>query len=414
MSRKSLKFCVNICIVIMLVSVSAVAQTTQEKIEQMRIRRTELEKQVKASEELLTSTDKDINSKVNSLSTLSAQLAERRKLFENTKNDIQTLSRDSLRLEKQLGVLRSEYDLCKKRYAQACRFFQHQSHSFNGVLFLFSADNFKQLSRRFRYIKEYSGSVESLAEEIRDKQIQITDKQQEIAALKSEKRALRAVQSEMERQLTVQETTQRRIITDLRSKSSSLKEDIAKRQKEMNSLSKEIDNQIAQALKEETEREAARKTTETQTQTLRRQEKETKLTGSFEGNKGRLPMPIAGSYLVVGNFGLQNVAGMKEIKLNNLGIDIQGEKGAKARSVFDGTVTAIFQQGKGLIGVLVRHGEYISVYCNLSEVNVKKGDNLKTKEIIGAIQSDDTGRALLHFELRKQAAKLNPNDWLDN
>ena len=97
MSRKSLKFCVNICIVIMLVSVSAVAQTTQEKIEQMRIRRTELEKQVKASEELLTSTDKDINSKVNSLSTLSAQLAERRKLFENTKNDIQTLSRDSLR-----------------------------------------------------------------------------------------------------------------------------------------------------------------------------------------------------------------------------------------------------------------------------------------------------------------------------
>ena len=164
MSRKSLKFCVNICIVIMLVSVSAVAQTTQEKIEQMRIRRTELEKQVKASEELLTSTDKDINSKVNSLSTLSAQLAERRKLFENTKNDIQTLSRDSLRLEKQLGVLRSEYDLCKKRYAQACRFFQHQSHSFNGVLFLFSADNFKQLSRRFRYIKEYSGSVESLAE----------------------------------------------------------------------------------------------------------------------------------------------------------------------------------------------------------------------------------------------------------
>lgn len=398
----------------MLVSVSAVAQTTQEKIEQMRIRRTELEKQVKASEELLTSTDKDINSKVNSLSTLSAQLAERRKLFENTKNDIQTLSRDSLRLEKQLGVLRSEYDLCKKRYAQACRFFQHQSHSFNGVLFLFSADNFKQLSRRFRYIKEYSGSVESLAEEIRDKQIQITDKQQEIAALKSEKIALRALQSEMERQLTVQETTQRRIITDLRSKSSSLKEDIAKRQKEMNSLSKEIDNQIAQALKEETEREAARKTTETQTQTLRRQEKETKLTGSFEGNKGRLPMPIAGSYLVVGNFGLQNVAGMKEIKLNNLGIDIQGEKGAKARSVFDGTVTAIFQQGKGLIGVLVRHGEYISVYCNLSEVNVKKGDNLKTKEIIGAIQSDDTGRALLHFELRKQAAKLNPNDWLDN
>lgn len=414
MSRNILKICLNACLVLFFIMSSTIAQTTQEKIEQMRIRRTELEKQVKASEELLTLTDRDISSKVNSLSLISAQLYERRKLLESTKKDIQTLTQDSVKLEKQLIVLQDEYELCKNRYAQACRFFQHQSHSFNSVMFLFAADNFKQLTRRFRYIKEYSGSVENLAEEIVRKQVQITDKQQEIAVLKEEKIALKISQSVIESQLATQEVFQQKIISDLRSKSSSLKNDIAKRQKEMNSLSQEIDRQIAQALKEELEREEAIQKTETHTQTLRRQEKDIKLTGSFENNKGRLPMPITGPYLIVGNFGLHNVAGMKEIKLTNLGIDIQGEKEAKARSVFDGIVTAVFQQGKGLIGVLIRHGEYISVYCNFSRVGVKKGDNIKTKEIIGDIQLDETGRTLLHFELRKETTKLNPSDWLEN
>ena len=96
----------------------------------------------------------------------------------------------------------------------------------------------------------------------------------------------------------------------------------------------------------------------------------------------------------------------------DLGIDIQGTEGSQARVIFNGVVTTVFQQGKGQIGVLVRHGKYISVYCNLSEIAVKKGDELKTGDIIGNIHKSDNGQRILHFQLHKETAKLNPMDWL--
>ena len=103
------------------------------------------------------------------------------------------------------------------------------------------------------------------------------------------------------------------------------------------------------------------------------------------------------------------IKGLKDIRL---GIDIQGNRGAQARAVYDGTVSTVFQQGKGQIGVLVRHGSYISVYCNLCATRVAKGDNVKTGDIIGDIAQDADGRTILHFQLHKESTKLNPSDWL--
>ena len=170
----------------------------------------------------------------------------------------------------------------------------------------------------------------------------------------------------------------------------------------MNELSKEIERQIQLAIKEEQDRNRQ----------MNLPEEDIKLSGSFENNKGKLPMPITGAYLVVGEYGVQNVAGLKDVKQNNLGIDIQGNEGAQARSVFDGTVSSIFQQGKGQIGVLIRHGSYISVYCNLSDTRLKKGDKVKTSDIVGNIQTSEDGTPVLHFQLHKESTRLNPSDWL--
>ena len=167
-------------------------------------------------------------------------------------------------------------------------------------------------------------------------------------------------------------------------------------------VQKEIDRQIQLAIKEE--KETVRQPDQPQV--------DVKLSGSFESNKGKLPMPITGAYLVVGEYGVQNVAGLKDVKQNNLGIDIQGQDGAQARAVFDGTVSSIFQQGKGQIGVLIRHGSYISVYCNLSETRLKKGDTVKTSDIVGDIQTSEDGTPVLHFQLHKESTRLNPSDWL--
>ena len=136
-----------------------------------------------------------------------------------------------------------------------------------------------------------------------------------------------------------------------------------------------------------------------------------RLSSIFTQNKGRLPVPITGPYVIVGHFGQYQVKGLRNVRLDNKGIDIKGKDGAQARAIFDGEVSAIFQYN-GLSNVLIRHGSYISVYCNLSSVLVKKGSVLKARDIIGPVNTDKDGNTVLHFQLRKETEKLNPELWL--
>lgn len=396
----------RILVVYMLISLCVVSPYAQTNalIEQMQKERAAIEQQISESEKLLAGTEGDIATQVANLNTISALLKERKKLLEQTKKDIRSLNAQTLKLETEIKQLQSEYDECSNRYADACRFYQHQQVSFNPITFLFSSSTFKQLTRRMRYIGEYSSSLESLAVEIKEKQDTLKSKKVQIELAREEKLILQKEQQKNEAAVAAEEKSQRAIVNKLKSKRTALKREIQSQQKKITELNKEIDRQIQLAIKEQQK--------ETQTGGAIKVEEDIKLTGSFESNKGKLPIPITGSYLIVGNYGVQNVAGMKDVKINNLGIDIQGTEGSQARVIFNGVVTTVFQQGKGQIGVLVRHGKYISVYCNLSEIAVKKGDELKTGDIIGNIHKSDNGQRILHFQLHKETAKLNPMDWL--
>ena len=395
----------RILVVYMLISLCVVSYAqTNALIEQMQKERAAIEQQISESEKLLAGTEGDIATQVANLNTISALLKERKKLLEQTKKDIRSLNAQTLKLETEIKQLQSEYDECSNRYADACRFYQHQQVSFNPITFLFSSSTFKQLTRRMRYIGEYSSSLESLAVEIKEKQDTLKSKKAQIELAREEKLILQKEQQKNEAAVAAEEKSQRAIVNKLKSKRTALKKEIQSQQKKITELNKEIDRQIQLAIKEQQK--------ETQTGGAIKVEEDIKLTGSFESNKGKLPIPITGSYLIVGNYGVQNVAGMKDVKINNLGIDIQGTEGSQARVIFNGVVTTVFQQGKGQIGVLVRHGKYISVYCNLSEIAVKKGDELKTGDIIGNIHKSDNGQRILHFQLHKETAKLNPMDWL--
>lgn len=396
----------RILVVYMLISLCVLSPYAQTNalIEQMQKERAAIEQQISESEKLLAGTEGDIATQVANLNTISALLKERKKLLEQTKKDIRSLNAQTLKLETEIKQLQSEYDECSNRYADACRFYQHQQVSFNPITFLFSSSTFKQLTRRMRYIGEYSSSLESLAVEIKEKQDTLKSKKAQIELAREEKLILQKEQQKNEAAVAAEEKSQRAIVNKLKSKRTALKREIQSQQKKITELNKEIDRQIQLAIKEQQK--------ETQTGGALKVEEDIKLTGSFESNKGKLPIPITGSYLIVGNYGVQNVAGMKDVKINNLGIDIQGTEGSQARVIFNGVVTTVFQQGKGQIGVLVRHGKYISVYCNLSEIAVKKGDELKTGDIIGNIHKSDNGQRILHFQLHKETAKLNPMDWL--
>lgn len=136
-------------------------------------------------------------------------------------------------------------------------------------------------------------------------------------------------------------------------------------------------------------------------------ETDRKLTGSFESNRGRMPMPITGSYRIISHYGQYNVQGLQNVTLENKGINIQGQAGAKARCIFDGEVSAVFSFD-GTMVVMVRHGSYISVYCNLSSVSVSRGQKVSARQILGSVASDH----ILQFQLRKGTAKLNPEAWV--
>lgn len=132
-----------------------------------------------------------------------------------------------------------------------------------------------------------------------------------------------------------------------------------------------------------------------------------KLSNNFEANRGRLPMPITGGYKIVSHFGQYNVEGLNNVRLDNKGINIKGGSGCQARSIFSGEVSAVFGFG-GTMVVMVRHGAYISVYCNLRSVNVHRGQHVSARQPLGAIGADN----ILQFQLRKETAKLNPEAWL--
>ena len=132
-----------------------------------------------------------------------------------------------------------------------------------------------------------------------------------------------------------------------------------------------------------------------------------RISGSFESNRGKLPIPVTGPYRIISHFGQYNVEGLNNVTLDNKGINIRGEAGSQARSIFDGEVSAVFSFS-GTMVVMVRHGSYISVYCNLSSVNVHRGQKVTTRQVLGHLGADN----ILQFQLRKETTKLNPEAWL--
>ncbi|MBQ9386779.1 MAG: peptidoglycan DD-metalloendopeptidase family protein [Bacteroidaceae bacterium] len=375
---------------------------TNSVIEKMRRERAEMQEQLARQEKILTTTESDIKSQVSNLNIITAKLKERTKILDKTRSEIRELDRESSRLEKEIKQLEKEHEQCRERYADACRFYQHQNASFNPLTFILATESFREMSRRARYVSEYSGQLREMADEISLKKDTLEDRKAQIELVRQEKVELQKVQQKNEEEARKEEKQQQSLVNQLKNKRTSLKKEITAQQKKMDALSKEIDRQIQLAIKEEQAKNKGKE----------QPQEDIKLSGSFESNKGRLPIPITGQYLVVGEYGVQNVAGMKDVKQNNLGIDIQGQEGAQAKAVFDGTVSSIFQQGKGQIGVLIRHGSYISVYCNLSETRLKKGDKVKTGDIVGNVQISEEGTPILHFQLHKESTRLNPSDWL--
>lgn len=414
----------------------SLAQTNQ-KIEDLKSQRGQLQEQIKRSESLLLSTQKDVKSQLGDLALINSQLEERRKYIRAMELEMSALDADILKQEKQLKQLQADLKQKQQKYAQSVRYLRKNRSIEEKLMFIFSAEDLNQMYRRLRYVTQYADYQRLQGNQLKQKHAEVEDKRKQLLATREEKTLLLAQREEERSQIENKEKQQRALVSQLQKRQRNLQAELKKQRQQSQRLNAQIDKLIEQeiaaakrrAAEEERKRKAAaqkaaagkKKGEATPASSTKKGGKEVpmmaeytgdrQLSGVFEKNKGRLPMPITGSYAIVSRFGQYAVAGLKNVKLDNKGIDIKGQKGAQARSIFDGEVSAVFQFG-GYTNVLVRHGSYISVYCNLASTTVKQGQKLKTHDPIGTVATDASGNTILHFQLRKETTKLNPEQWL--
>lgn len=425
------------------------AQSTKV-IEELKNKRGLLQKQIRETEMLLKTTKKDVGSQLAGLAALTGQIEERKRYITTINGDVDALGGQLRVLEIQLFVLESDLRDKKKKYDSSVQYLYKNRSIQEKLMFILSAKSFEQTYRRLRYVREYATYQRLQGEDIIKKQKQVTQKKNELLHVKTEKENLLEEREAEKVKLESQEKEKRTIVSGLQKKQRGLQGEISKKRREANQLNARIDHLIAVEIEKARKRaeeearreaEARRKAEAEQAEKAERAERassgkssspakkkvaakpletysmskeDRELSGNFASNRGRLPVPISGSYIIVSHYGEYAVEGLRNVKLDNKGIDIQGRPGAQARAIFNGKVAAVFQLN-GLFNVLIRHGSYISVYCNLSSASVKTGDNVVTKQTIGHVFSDgsDGGRTVLHFQLRHEKDKLNPEPWLN-
>lgn len=403
-------------------------------IKELESKRGALQKQIAESESLLQTTTKNVGSQLKGLAALTGQIEERKRYILAINSDMDAIDRELVSLERQLNQLQKELKDKKTKYATSVNYLYRNHTIQDKLLFIFSAQTLEQTYRRLRYVREYASYQRMQGEEIQKKQKQINDKRAELTEARKAKENLLKERENEKTTLERQEKEQKALVDSLRKKQRSLQSEINKKRKEANQLNARIDRLIAEEIEkarkraeEEARREAATRKKAEKTEspsatkpkaepleayTMNKADRE--LSGSFASNRGKLPVPVTGPYIITSHYGEYTVPGLRGVKLDNKGIDIQAKPGAQARAVFNGKVAAVFQLN-GLFNILVRHGAYISVYCNLSTASVKADDTVKTGQTLGTIFSDgaDGGRTVLHFQLRREKEKLNPEPWLN-
>lgn len=414
----------------------SMAQSTR-KIRELEKQHAELQKQISQSESLLQSTKKDVKSQLSNLTLLSGQIDERKKYIATIENDVNVIQREVDRLQVELNTLKKELADKKDNYEQSVKYLYHNRSIQEKLMFIFSADNLNQMYRRMRYVRQYADYQRMQGLEVERKQRQVKDKQKVLVASREAKRKLLEAGQAEKVKLEAQEKERKGLLASLQKKQRTIQGEINQKRRSADKLNAQIDKLIAieiEKARKRAEEEARRKATAengrnkkegTNSKTpakgqnipsskmgeFKIDSEDRRLSSVFEQNKGKLPIPITGAYMIVGHYGQYQVDGLRNVRLDNKGVDIRGKQGAQARAIFNGEVSAIFQYN-GLSNVLVRHGSYISVYCNLQSVLVRKGSKVNTRDVIGQVHTDKEGNTILHFQLRKETAKLNPEIWL--
>jgi len=405
--RKSGSFLVFL--VLFFVSINSFAQSKKE----LEKKKQQLQEEIDRTNKELKATSKSKSATASQLNALKKKIRLRQELISTINSELNGLDKEISTTSSEIKLLENKMSRLREEYANMILFAQKNQGSYNRLMFLFASDDFNQAYKRLKYLQQYSEHRKHQAQLIDSTRNQLADRKSSLEVRKNEKTSLRNNELEQKKSLDQEKKEQDRMLARLQDREKILKKQLAEKQR----AKKKLDNAIANLVKKEIE--AARKkatasgkknVTSSNVFSLTPEAK--KLSSNFAGNKGKLPWPVEKG-VISSRFGEHPHPELKGIVVKNNGVDIRTAKGIQARSVFDGEVTGVVTIPGANSAVIIRHGEYLSVYSNLESVFVKKGDKIATRQNIGKVFADpEEDQSELHLEIWKGTVKLDPAQWI--
>ena len=407
---------IGVVALLMLVTFNIYAQKSKEKLQSDKKK---IESDIAESNKLLNETKKKKQVSLNQIMILNNKINQRQKLINSINSEILTLENKIITNCKETSQLSEKQKKLKEEYAKMIVYAYKNRNASSRLMFLFASSSVNQAYLRLKYLQQYNAYRKKQVELITNTSKKLNENISQLKNIQTDKTVKRKKSEDEELVLAKEKIEKNDAVKKLLQKEKELKIAIKQKQTEAKKLQQSIETIITAEINKAT---AAKSKTTVTTKTnvkvsltskeLGLSEAEIKLSDNFSTNKGKLPWPTDKG-IVVSTFGVHPHPVLSDIKIKNNGIDISASKGDKARAVFDGKVTGVVSIPGAGKAVIVRHGEYLTVYSNLSEVYVKTGDIVKTKQNIGLINTDEEeNKTEMHFEIWFGKVLTDPENWL--
>ncbi len=369
-----------------------------DSVKDLQKKQKKLQAEIEQTNKMLKQTKKDETATLNKLQLTQQNIKNQKILIKTLDNEITALDREMTKLGNTRDSLQRVLENYKKDYAQMVQQSHYAQMQQSPLLFLMSSDSFQQLVRRARYLQEFAHFRQEQVARIEYTQAEIDTQNDLLQANKDDKQNALSSRKREQENLQRDERKQQTMLNQLKSKEKDLTKKLNQQQKKVAELNKKIDDIIRS------------QTAKTSKSTLTKEQQ--LIAGGFEANKGRLPWPVERG-MISGHYGKQQHPVYSQVTLDNKGIYIQTTAGMKARTVYKGEVTSCFMVAN-TYAVIIQHGNYRTVYSNLSKLNVKQGDKVETKQVIGTIFTDpeQDQKTELYFQIYKDRNILNPELWI--
>ncbi|MFV9549541.1 murein hydrolase activator EnvC family protein [Algibacter sp. PT7-4] len=379
-----------------------------DKQKQLESRRQELRREIQKINELQSENKSKTKSELSLIEDFNYKINVLSNLIKVTNQQANLLTREINSNQNKISSLRDELKDLKADYAAMVVKSYKSKNEQSRIMFLLSSEDFKQAYKRLQYIKQYSDHQKKQGNIIKQKTVELQEVNASLLKQQDHKKKLIADNRVVQKSLEAERKQHQAVMVSLEKNMSRYVAQIKQKQREADRIDREIDRIIKAAIAKSNVK--AGKTSNSKSFALTAEEKV--LASNFISNKGKLPWPVEKGFVRLG-YGTQPHPINRSLKIKSNGVRIATEKGAKARAVFDGEVSEILKMKNVNPIVMIRHGNYLTLYRNLSQVYVKKGDKVKTKQPIGEVFTNPSnGETILSFTLSKGTATENPASWI--